>query len=160
MTAKKTILVLNGPGLADLGDYDTRLFGRLSLDDIREDCAALCKSIDIELDFRQSDEEDEMFRWIARDSVDVDGVIINPAGHSLATTVTFELYHSAIQLIAHLDKPIIEVHIANIFHRNAETSRRLHESAANMGFICGLGKQGYLLAIKSFAQRFSLEKAA
>jgi 3-dehydroquinate dehydratase-2 len=160
MTSKKTILVLNGPGLADLGDYDVKSYGGLSLDDIREDCAALCESLDIELDFRQSDEEDEVFQWIARDSVDFDGVIINPAGHSRATTVTFELYRSAIQLIAHLDKPVIEVHITNIFDPNEEITQPLHQPEGDMGFICGLGKSSYLLAIRSIAHRFSLGKAA
>jgi 3-dehydroquinate dehydratase-2 len=160
VTPKKTVLILNGPGLSDLSDYDANTYGRLTLEDIRGDCLALCKTLDLELDFRQSDDEDDLFRWIVKDSVEFDGVIINPVGFSRSKTVTFELYCSATQMIAHLDKPVIEVHIANIFSRQAEITQPQHEPEGDMGFICGLGKLSYLLAIKSIANRFSLEKAA
>jgi len=156
----RTLLLLNGPGLADLSDYDGNSYGNLTLEGIRKDCSALCDELGLTLDFRQTDNQDEMFRWIAKDSEAFDGVIINPVGYSRAATVTFELYRSAIQLIAHLKKPVIEVHITNIYRQSAEITQPLHEPEGDMGFICGFGKLSYLLAIRVVARKLDAQIAA
>ena len=151
---KNTVLILNGPGLGDLGNYDSRLYGRMTLANLASDCQALCDALALKLDFRQTDNQDEMFRWIAKDSEKFDGVIINPSGHSPAMIQMFELYRSAIQMIASLKKPVIEVHITNIYRHVDEVRQPLHEPAGEMGFICGFGKLGYLLAIRALARKF------
>ncbi len=111
----KTLLVLNGPGLAELGDHDGNTYGNLTLDLIRDECTLLCEQLGVKLDFRQTDDEEEMFRFIAKDSEDFDALIINPVGYSRAASVEFEMYRMAIKTIAHLKKPVIEVHLENIF---------------------------------------------
>lgn len=151
------LLVLNGPGLADLGDYDGNTYGGLTLETIRSACEQLCRNLGIELDFRQTEDQDEMFRWIATDSEAYDGIIINPVGYSRAATISFPAYRSAIQVISSLKKPIVEVHINNIFSRSVEMTQPLHEPAGDMGFVCGLGIQSYLLGIRAIAHRFGRE---
>jgi 3-dehydroquinate dehydratase-2 len=148
-----TVLILNGPGLSDLSHYKSIGDATMTLAEIEEDCAELCKSLGLELDFRQTDNQDEMFRWIAKDSEGFDGVIINPVGHSQSAIQKFELYRSAIQMIANLKKPIIEVHISNIYRQVAEITQPLHEPVGDMGFICGLGKYSYLLALRAIARK-------
>lgn len=143
-----------------MSDFDQVAYGPISLDEIRKECLALSKSLDIEIDFRQSDNEDEMYRWIAKDSEQFDGVIINPVGYTGVAIMTFELYRSAIKMISLLEKPVIEVHISNIYSQNAEITQPLHEPEGDMGFICGLGKMSYLLAIKSLARRLTQDLAA
>jgi 3-dehydroquinate dehydratase-2 len=91
-----------------------------------------------------------MFRWIAKDSEAFGGVIINPVGHSRAAIQIYELYRSAIRMIANLKKPIIEVHLTNIYRQVEEVTQPLHEPA---GFICGLGKHSYLLALQAMARK-------
>ena len=155
--ANKSILILNGPGLADLRDFDGNTYGEMTLGTIEQQCTELCAQLALDVDFRQTDEENEMFRFIARDSEDYDGLIINPIGYSRAASVNFEMFRNAIMLIAHLKKPVIEVHITNIFLPGADITRPLHVPEGNMGFISGLGFHSYLLAIKAINQRISQE---
>lgn len=136
------LLILNGPGLGDL-----------SLKEIQKECSALCEKINVQLEFRQTDDEIEMFNFIAKDSEAYDALIINPVEYSRATSFEFEKYQSAIEMIAHLGKPIIEVHITNIFLPGSEKIRPAQVPEAQTGFICGMGIQGYLLAINSVQQR-------
>jgi 3-dehydroquinate dehydratase-2 len=152
---KKTVLILNGPGLGDLSGYDSKLFGSMTLENLADECQVLCDDLGIGLDFRQTDNQDEMFRWIAKDSEEFDGVIINPIGHSPAMIQMFELYRSAIQMIASLKKPVIEVHITNIYRQVEEVTQPLHEPAGEMGFICGFGKLSYLLGIRAMARKLN-----
>ena len=149
----RSILILNGPGLADSGGRDGNGGDNLSLEQIEEGCSALCERLNLKMDFRQTDDQDEMSRWIIRSSEAFDALIINPGGHSRAASMEPELYHSALKMIAHLDRPVTEVHIANIFNRGTESTRPLQVPEAEMGFICGLGLHGYLLAIKAANQR-------
>jgi len=157
---KKSILILNGPGLRDLGDYDGNTYGPLTLQGIRDECASLCRHLGIDMEFRQTDDQDEMFRWIAKDSERFDGVVINPVGYSRAASVAFELYRSAIQMLAHLNKPVIEVHITNIYRQSAEITQPLHGPEGDMGFICGFGKDSYLLAINAISRKLDPRAAA
>jgi 3-dehydroquinate dehydratase-2 len=159
-TAKHKILILNGPGLADLSDYDGNTYQGLTLAGIRDACEKLCESLGIELEFRQTEDQEEMFRWIAKDSEDFDGVIINPVGYSRAATVAYPIYRSAIQMIALLKKPVVEVHINNIFSQSAEITQPVHEPEGDMGFVCGLGLHSYLLAIRAIARRIGIAEAA
>lgn len=149
----KTVLILNGPGLADTPHYRDRHGRATTLADIEAECAALGTKLGLELDFRQTNDQDEMFRWIAKDSEHFDGVIINPVGHSRASIQVFELYRSAIQMIANFKKPIIEVHISNIYQQVDEITQPAHEPVGDMGFICGFGKHSYLLALRAIAHK-------
>jgi 3-dehydroquinate dehydratase-2 len=149
------LLILNGPGLGDLSDFDGKNYGGLSLEGIQKECSILCEQLGIQLDFRQTDDEIEMFNFIAKDSEAYDALIINPVGYSRAASVEFEMYHSAILTIAHLKKPVIEVHITNIFKPEAEITKPLQVPEGNMGFISGLGISGYLLAIKAVNKRLN-----
>jgi len=157
---QKSVLILNGPGLADLKAYRGNWSAELTLDGIRDACAELCSEFGLAMDFRQTDDQQEMYRWIAKDSESFDGVIINPVGHSRAMLMTFELYRSAIQVIANLKRPVIEVHLTNIFRQVEEVNQPLHEPQGDMGFICGFGKLSYVLAIRAIARKFAMQVAA
>ena len=150
---KHKILVLNGPGLADLSNFDGNSYGHITLAQIQQACLELCQQLDLEMDFRQTDDEDEMFAFIAKSSEAFDALIINPIGYSRAASVEFEMYRSAIKMIAHLNKPVIEVHITNIFSKGAEITKPLQVPEGEMGFICGLGIHSYLLGIKTVQHR-------
>lgn len=147
------LMILNGPGLDDLSSLEGNDYGNITLQQIQQQCTDLCSQLNIELDFRQTDDQDEMFRFLARDSEAFDALIINPKGHSRATSVDFEMYHSAIMMIAHLNKPIIEVHITNIFKPGAEFTKPLQVPECELGFISGLGVCSYLTAIKAIDKK-------
>lgn len=160
MTGQKTLLILNGPGLSSMDGVDQQKYGDFSLDDVRRECNALCESLEINTDFRQSDDQEELCRWITNDSENVDGVIINPVGSGAADSLNVERYRSAIRKLAHLKRPVIEVHVSNIYSSNTEITHPLHESEGDLGFICGMGRRGYLMAIKALAHRFSQPRPA
>jgi len=157
---KQKVLILNGPGLGDLSDFDGNTYGRFSLQDVRNACSDLCEELGLDLDFRQTEDQDEMFRWIARDSENFDGVVINPIGYSRAASVPFPVYRSAIEMIAKLNKAVVEVHLNNIFTERASITQRVYEPEGEMGFVCGLGINSYLLAIRALAHRFRKNAAA
>jgi 3-dehydroquinate dehydratase II len=152
----KSVLILNGPGLADLSNYRKYHDGTLSLAGIRSECDVLGRTLGLDIDFRQSDDQDEVARWIAKDSKAFDGVIINPVGRSRAADPLFQGYRSALQTIAKLNKPIVEVHITNIYRQAEDVSPMIHGPAGEIGFVCGFGRYGYLLALRALASRLGL----
>ena len=148
------LLVLNGPNLNLLGRREPEIYGRDSLDDIAAAVRARAKDFDLSVDFRQSNHEGELVTWIqaARDpkSPGVKGIIINPGG----------LSHTSVALLDALiftELPVIEVHLSNIFRRESFRHHSFVSSAAQ-GVICGLGPQGYRLAVEAIAN--ILKKAA
>lgn len=132
---QQSILVINGPGA----------FQGISAQLIESACTDLCKELDVKLDFRQAANEEDLHNWIAQTADEVDGLILNPAGCSRLGAVDF----------GSLKKPVVEVHLHNIYQEGEESVRPLHNRGAKIGFICGLGADGYLLAIRSLAQSFN-----
>jgi 3-dehydroquinate dehydratase-2 len=142
--ARPTILVLNGPNLNLLGIREPTIYGRETLADIEESCLERATTLELDLDFRQSNHEGQLIDWIheARDSAD--GIIINPAGYSHTSVAIMDA-------LAASDLPIIEVHLSNI-HRREEFRHHSYVSHVARGVICGLGAHGYELALDAMAR--------
>lgn len=142
--AGATILVLNGPNLNLLGVREPETYGRETLADIEEACLERAAQLDLALDFRQSNHEGQLIDWIqeARDSAD--GIIINAGGFSHSSIAILDALRAA-------ELPIIEVHLSNIYRR--EAFRHLsYVSTVAQGVICGLGSHGYLLALDAITR--------
>ena len=142
--AEATILVLNGPNLNLLGVREPAIYGRETLADIEEACLQRAAELDLTVDFRQTNHEGDLVNWIqeARDSAD--GIIVNAAAYSHTSIAIHDALKSA-------GIPIVEVHLSNIFQREPFRHVSYVSSAAN-GIICGLGAQGYILAIDALAR--------
>lgn len=149
----KNVLVLNGPGLADPSDFNGNSYGKLILDDIEKECLAVSEQLGLCADFRQTEDEQTLFRWIAEDSEHADALIINPVDSSRAASLNFEQCCSTIRSIAHLKMPVIEVHLENIFLPGSTFEAPIQIPEIEIGLISGLGLQGYRLAIQSLANR-------
>jgi len=161
MEGAMKILILNGPGLDDLRRLDSSFDKELTLAHIETACGALCAKYAIDMTFRQGNVVNELFDWIGRNASEFDALIINPIGYySYEAYEKFEEYRSAIKVLAHLKKPVVEVHISNIFRHGADLIEPLREPDAQIGFISGLGLHSYLLAIESIAQKFNLQGKA
>ncbi|MGK0500893.1 MAG: 3-dehydroquinate dehydratase [Oceanicoccus sp.] len=139
MTVKR-LLILNGPGLTDIAAVDQPL----NLQKIEDQCTSLCLQYGVELSFRQSDEESQIASWITEGYVNFDAIIINPA----FMDIDLSRYEQAI-VAADSSKPMVEVRLNNIYKASAGKAKPLQLPAANLGFIAGLGGQGYLLAINA-----------
>jgi 3-dehydroquinate dehydratase-2 len=148
----RTILVLNGPNLNLLGTREPAIYGRASLADIEKACRDRANSLRFELEFRQSNHEGELIDWVQAARGKMAAIVINPGG----------LSHSSIALLDALiavELPVVEVHLSNIFKREP-FRRHSFVSEGARGVICGLGPQGYLLALDALADIIGTKKDA
>lgn len=142
--AGATILVLNGPTLNLLGVREPAIYGRDTLADIEEACLERASVLGLALDFRQSNHEGQLVEWIQEARENADGIIINPAGYTTTSVALLDALKAS-------ELPVIEVHLSNIHRREAFRHNSLVSQAAT-GVICGLGAQGYLLALEAIAR--------
>jgi 3-dehydroquinate dehydratase-2 len=137
------VFVLNGPNLNLLGVRDPSIYGRDTLGDIEERCTARATALGLEIDFRQTNHEGQLVDWIQEARESADGIILN-AGALTHTSVAL------LDALSAADLPVIEVHLSNIFRRESFRHHSYVSLAAN-GVICGLGAQGYELALDAVA---------
>lgn len=133
------IHILNGPNLNLLGQREPEIYGRETLADIELACQQHCKRLGHDLIFNQSNDEGKLVDLIQAARGVAAGLIIN-AGAYTHTSIAL---HDALKAI---DCPIYEVHLSNIFAREA-FRHHSYISALAKGVICGLGWQGYIVAI-------------
>ena len=138
-----TVFVLNGPNLNLLGVRDPSVYGHDTLGDIEERCAARAAALDLEIDFRQTNHEGQLVDWIQEARETAEGIILN-AGALTHTSV------AVLDALFAAGLPVIEVHLSNIFRREA-FRHHSYVSFAASGVICGLGPQGYELALEAVA---------
>ena len=133
------IIIINGPNLNLLGEREQSQYGSITFDQLREDCLNKAKELNVNLDFFQSNIEGEIVTIIQESKNKSDGIIINAAGFT----------HTSVAIRDALDvykKPIIELHISNIYKREEFRHKSLISDIATGG-IFGLGDNGYILAI-------------
>ena len=147
------LLIINGPGLSDLSELNEKVHDGLSLADVKQKCIKTCQGFGLEIDFRQNDDESELLSVLINDINNFDAFIINPAGHSKSSSIDYEAFSIAINKITNQSKPVIEVRIENIFKQG--TSKPLQGAESGVGFVSGLGKHGYVLAINSIHKTLS-----
>ncbi|MFV0493424.1 MAG: type II 3-dehydroquinate dehydratase [Pseudorhodobacter sp.] len=141
-----TVLCLNGPNLNMLGVREPEIYGRTTLAEIETAARAKAKSLQIDIDFRQSNSETELVTWIQQSYRKFDGVIINPAAY----THTSIAIADALRI---LDCPIIELHFNNSYRYADRAFRHLsHVRPVATGVIFGFGASGYLVAMEAMYQ--------
>ncbi|MEM7168551.1 MAG: type II 3-dehydroquinate dehydratase [Pseudomonadota bacterium] len=140
----KTLLILNGPNLNKLGTREPHIYGSTTLSQVEARCREKAKPHGLDLDFRQSNHEGDIVDWIQAANEETVGIIINPA----ALTHTSVAILDALKM---LSCPIIELHISNPHNREA-FRHHSYVSLAATGLICGLGVQGYEIAIDAMAR--------
>ena len=141
---KNNIIVINGPNLNLLGEREQSQYGSFKYADLKNKCEKYCKSLGIAIDFTQSNIEGEIVTVIQEARKNYDGLIINAAGFT----------HTSVAIrdaLAIYKKPIIELHISNIYKRE-EFRQKSMISDVVTGVICGLGANGYILAINAMQE--------
>jgi len=137
----KKIIIINGPNLNLLGEREQSQYGKITFKDLEKLCLNESKKIGVKVDFFQSNIEGEIVTKIQNARKEFDGIIINAAGYT----------HTSVSIRDALDifkKPIIELHISNIYKREEFRQKSLISGVVN-GIICGLGSNGYILAINA-----------
>ena len=143
------IIIINGPNLNLLGEREQSQYGSVSFEELKEICVKKSNELGLKVEFAQSNVEGELVNIIQESRKKIDGIIINAAGF----THTSVAIRDALSLFK---KPIIELHISNIYKREEFRHKSLISDIATGG-IFGLGTEGYILAIISIQKIFENE---
>jgi len=135
------IIIINGPNLNLLGEREQSQYGSITLNQLKENCLNKSKELGLIIEFYQSNVEGEIVNIIQDSRNKFDGIIINAA----AFTHTSVAIRDALSIFK---KPIIELHISNIYKREEFRHKSLISDIVTGG-IFGLGSDGYILAIIS-----------
>ena len=144
------ILVIHGPNLNLLGVREPEVYGSVTMEEINEGLEKRAKSHDINVEAFQSNAEHEIVTKLQDSMNQVDFIIINPGA----------LTHTSIAIrdsLLGIGVPFYEVHISNIFAREEFRHKSYFSDIAN-GVICGLGTQGYDLALRHIIDNYKDEK--
>ncbi len=143
MAKPPLVFVLNGPNLNMLGRRQPKVYGRATLADIEKLCRERAAGLGLAVDFRQTNLEGELVGWVQEARKAAAGIVINAGAYT----------HTSVAILDALlmaEKPVIEVHLSNVFRRE---SFRHHSyvSPAAAGVIVGCGPLGYALALEALA---------
>lgn len=138
------IAIINGPNLNLLGKREPGIYGAQDFESFLAELRTVFAGV--EISYFQSNIEGELVEALQKMGFEADGIVLNPAGYT----------HTSVAIgdaIAAIKAPVVEVHISNIHAR--ESFRHIsHVSAKAAGTICGLGLQGYELAIRYLLGKF------
>ena len=143
------IIIINGPNLNLLGEREQSQYGSITFDQLKENCSKKGQEIGLDIEFAQSNVEGELVNIIQDARKKFDGMIINAA----AFTHTSVAIRDALDLFK---KPIIELHLSNIYKREEFRHKSLISGVVTGG-IFGLGAEGYILAIISLQKTLQNE---
>ena len=138
------IIIINGPNLNLLGEREQSQYGKKDYKLLEEICLNRAKELKIDLELKQSNVEGEIVNIIQEVRNSHDGIIINAGGYT----------HTSVAIrdsLSIFKKPIIELHISNIYKRENFRHKSLISDVATGG-IFGLGTNGYILAINSMQE--------
>ena len=138
------IIIINGPNLNLLGEREQSQYGKEDYKFLVEICKKKSEELKIELEIKQSNLEGEIVDLIQKAKTEMDGIIINAGGY----THTSVAIRDALNIFK---KPIIELHISNIYKREEFRHKSLISGVATGG-IFGLGTNGYILAINAMQE--------
>jgi 3-dehydroquinate dehydratase II len=139
----KKIYILNGPNLNLLGTRETDIYGSETLAQIQSTCESKARDLGLQTDFRQTNIEGELVGWIQEAREKASGIVLNAAGY----THTSVAVHDALKASS---LPIVEVHLSNIYRREAFRHKSYVSPVAH-GVICGFGGLGYGFALEALA---------
>ena len=143
------ILIINGPNLNLLGEREQSQYGSITFEQLKENCIKKGNEIGLDIEFSHTNIEGELVDIIQDARKKFDGMIINAA----AFTHTSVAIRDALDLFK---KPIIELHLSNIYKREEFRHKSLISGVVTGG-IFGLGAEGYILAIISLQKTFQNE---
>ena len=144
-----TVLVLNGPNLNLIGTREPAVYGNETIQDIEDACVAKASKVGVKIDFRQSNHEGILIDWIQEATSHSAGIVINPGAYT----------HTSIAImdaISSIDIPVIEVHISNVYNREAFRHTSYVSKVAS-GVLAGFGTYGYILALDAMTRLITSE---
>jgi len=139
------IQIIHGPNLNMLGTREPGHYGQQSLADINKDLIMLGDALNVRVSTFQSNHEGALVDKIQ--SLDVDGLIINPAAYT-HTSIAIRDALLAVSI------PFVEVHLSNVHKRDAFRHKSMLADVA-IGVIAGFGAMSYALALRGLQHQLS-----
>lgn len=137
------IMILNGPNINFLGIREKEIYGKENYEDICNNLKKEGEKLNIDVNIYQSNIEGELINFLQRAYFEkYDGIIMNPGAYTHTSIALYDALKS-------IEIPTIEVHISNVYKRE-EFRHKSITAPACIGQICGLGSEGYLLALQYF----------
>ena len=143
------IIIINGPNLNLLGEREQSQYGSITFEKLKANCLKKADELNLDMEFFQSNIEGDIVTKVQEAKKNFDGIIINAAGFT----------HTSVAIrdaLVVFKKPVIELHISNIYKRE-EFRRKSLISDVVTGGIFGLGSEGYILAIISMQKLLNNE---
>jgi 3-dehydroquinate dehydratase-2 len=135
--------VLSGPNLNLLGVREPEIYGKETLDDVRQLCERRASALGREIVFRQSNHEGELIDWVQEARESACAVVINPAGYGHTSVALLDALKT-------LDVPVVECHLSNPAARES-FRRETYVSLVATGVVSGFGSKSYELAVEAAA---------
>ena len=138
------IIIINGPNLNLLGEREQSQYGSITFEKLKANCLKKADELNLDIKIFQSNIEGDIITKIQEAKENFDGIIINAAGFT----------HTSVAIrdaMAIFKKPSIELHISNIYKREEFRHKSLISNVVT-GIICGLGSNGYILAINAMQE--------
>jgi 3-dehydroquinate dehydratase-2 len=152
MPGAPKVLIVNGPNLNMLGVREPSVYGRDRLSDVEKVCRKRGRELGLAIDFRQSNHEGEIVGWIQEARSTHAAIVINAGAYTHTSIAILDALQAA-------ELPAIEVHLSNIFRREA-FRQHSYVSLAARGVICGFAATGYRLALEALAESLETTKEA
>ena len=136
-----SVLVLNGPNLNLLGKREPGVYGFVTLDEIDSMLVDEARLLGVELFSQQSNHEGALIDAIHATVDTHQGLLINAGAYT----------HTSIALrdaIAAVNIPTVEVHLSNIYSREAFRHHSYIAPVA-IGQISGFGAESYRLGLQA-----------
>jgi 3-dehydroquinate dehydratase-2 len=143
VAVSKPILILNGPNLNLLGRREPHIYGSTTLAEVEDMCRRRARKRGFSISFHQSNSEAQIIDWIHGGIDGAAGIIINPAAFTHTSVAILDALKMATQ-------PVIELHISNP-HKREPFRHHSYVTMAATALICGLGVNGYPLAVEAMA---------
>ncbi len=141
---KRKILVIHGPNLNLLGEREPGIYGDVSFDKLNEKIMTHAASLDLECEIFQSNHEGEIIDKLHAARKEFFGIVLNAGAYT-------HYSYAISDAIKAIKIPCIEVHISNIFARDAFRSHSVIAPVCR-GSISGFGLQSYYLGVTALAE--------
>ena len=148
MNKKLEILIINGPNLNMLGKRETDIYGTKTLENINSDLLKNTKTLNISIEFFQSNHEGEILDFMHKKSDSIDGCVINAGALTHSSTAL----HDAIKTV---EFPCVEVHMSNIYSRKENWRQKSLIAPVVVGSVQGFGESSYKAAIELLVQNLN-----
>ncbi|MBC6983233.1 type II 3-dehydroquinate dehydratase [Caulobacter sp. 17J80-11] len=148
----KPIYVLNGPNLNLLGVREPTVYGKATLEQVRELCEARADAFGRKVVFRQTNHEGELIDWVQEAREQACALVLNPAGYGHTSV-------SLLDALRTLPIPVVECHLSNPAARE-HFRRHSFVALAAAGTISGFGPLSYELAVDAALRLCGAVRAA